>query len=281
MTNTETGNVRLPTADLPFTPDVRFMEAAIDMAFRCNDVEHPVGAVIVKDGEIVSKASNEAHRDPMYHAERLAIAGAQIALNSRRLHGCEMYTTLEPCTLLCAGPILVSRLAVVVYGAESVDAQSFAQRNAGKSWMTNEISFTEVAQRTPMADTRIVGGFLRDECIELFSRTPRSAETGRLHITSLKSVEAGVSRVCFTLDSKEYDMEAPFGSEALLAWFPGYIAKAPHCAACDRLIFPSQPVAQGHFKTEDSGFSHLDCCDTAAGYAGWFNDGGELVPAFS
>lgn len=264
----------------PFTPDARFMEAAIDMALRSNDAEHPVGAVIVKDGEIISKASNEAHRDPTYHAERLAIAGAQIALSSRRLEGCEMYSTLEPCTLLCAGPILVGRLAVVVYGAESGDAQAFAESNPDKSWMTNEISFEEFIQRTPKSTTRSIGGFLRDECIGLFSKTPRSAETDRLHIVSLTPVEAGVSRIRFTLDNKEYDMEAPFDSEGLLSWFPRYVAIAPHCATCDRLIFPGQPISQGHITTEDSGFSHLECCDTAAGYAGRFNNNGELIPAF-
>lgn len=74
-------------SEAPFVPEARFMEEAIGMALRCNGVEHPVGAVVVKDGEIVSRAGNESHRDPTYHAERLAIAGAQIALSSRRLEG--------------------------------------------------------------------------------------------------------------------------------------------------------------------------------------------------
>jgi|GEM_PF-2187857 len=274
-------------SDINFTPEARFMDAAIEMALACNGAEHPVGAVIVRNGEIISAASNEAHLDPTYHAERLAIAGAQIALNNRRLTGCEMYSTLEPCTLLCAGPILVGRLAVVVYGASAAQAQAFTQSHPDKKWMTNEISFEEFVGRTPDANTHIVGGFLEDECVELFSRTPRSAEAsltldGRaLHIISLVPIEPGLTRVQFTIGDREYDMQAPFDSEGLLSWFPDYIAKAPNCANCDRLIFPNQKVAQGHLSPEDSGFSHLTCCDTLAGYAGWFNNSGELVSAFS
>lgn len=198
-----------------------------------------------------------------------------------------MYSTLEPCTLLCAGPILVGRLAVVVYGAAAVDAQNFTAKHLDRRWMTNEISLSEFVRRTPGAKTQIVGGFLRDECLQLFGRTPLSAERAttsdgqKLHIISLLPVAPGLTHARFTIGSQTYDMEAPFDSEGLLSWFPDYVAKAPSCATCDRLIFPSQQVSQGHIIPQDSGFSHLECCDTAAGYAGWFNNNGDLVPAFS
>ena len=79
--------------------------------------EVPVGAVIVKDGEIIARAHNlkETLKDPTAHAEILAIREACNKLNNWRLHGCEMYVTLEPCPR-CAGAILQSRLSKIYIG---------------------------------------------------------------------------------------------------------------------------------------------------------------------
>lgn len=79
--------------------------------------EVPVGAVIVKDGEIIAKAHNlkETLNDPTAHAEILAIKEACKKLNNWRLSGCEMYVTLEPCPM-CAGAILQSRITKIHIG---------------------------------------------------------------------------------------------------------------------------------------------------------------------
>ncbi|MDM0877582.1 nucleoside deaminase [Clostridium perfringens] len=79
--------------------------------------EVPVGAVIVKDGEIIARAHNlkETLKDPTAHAEILAIREACNKLNNWRLNGCEMYVTLEPCPM-CAGAILQSRLSKIYIG---------------------------------------------------------------------------------------------------------------------------------------------------------------------
>lgn len=79
--------------------------------------EVPVGVVIVKNGEIIAKAHNlkESLNDPTAHAEILAIREACNKLNNWRLHGCEMYVTLEPCPM-CAGAILQSRLSKIYIG---------------------------------------------------------------------------------------------------------------------------------------------------------------------
>jgi hypothetical protein len=127
---------------------------------------------------------------------------------------------------------------------------------------------------------------LEDECAALFDKTPRSAEKsevsgGRsLHIINLEPVLPGVTRARFKIDGQDYDIEAPFDPEGLLPWLPDYVEKAPDCTVCNRLVFPGQKVSQGHSKPEDSGFSHVVCCDTLAGYAGCFDNNGELVPAF-
>ena len=78
----------------------------------------PIGAVIVRDGEAVAAAGNERElrRDPTAHAEILAIRAAAAALGGWRLPGTVLYVTLEPCAM-CAGAIVLARIAAVVYGA--------------------------------------------------------------------------------------------------------------------------------------------------------------------
>ncbi len=80
--------------------------------------EVPVGAVIVRDGEIIAAAGNRtrALHDPTAHAEVLAIRAACQAAGSERLVGHDLYVTLEPCAM-CAGAIAAARLARVYYGA--------------------------------------------------------------------------------------------------------------------------------------------------------------------
>ena len=80
--------------------------------------EVPVGAVVVRDGEVIGRGGNApiAGSDPTAHAEIEALRDAARALSNYRLVGCELFTTLEPCAM-CAGAILHSRIARVVYGA--------------------------------------------------------------------------------------------------------------------------------------------------------------------
>jgi len=80
--------------------------------------EVPVGAVVVKDGEIVGRGSNRpiGSRDPTAHAEIVALRDAAARLGNYRLTGCELYVTLEPCAM-CVGAMLHARLGRVVFGA--------------------------------------------------------------------------------------------------------------------------------------------------------------------
>ncbi len=79
--------------------------------------EVPVGAVVVKDGQLIARAHNQTRRlhDPTAHAEILAITQASNALKSQFLYGCHLYVTVEPC-IMCCGAILMSRLEGVVFG---------------------------------------------------------------------------------------------------------------------------------------------------------------------
>ncbi len=78
----------------------------------------PVGALVVKNGEVIGRGANRTVRDqdPTAHAEILAIREAAKALGSWRLDGCEMFVTLEPCAM-CAGAIVLARLDRVTFGA--------------------------------------------------------------------------------------------------------------------------------------------------------------------
>lgn len=96
----------------------KFMLEALKEARKAyNKLEVPVGAVIVKDGQIIARAHNlkESKKDTTKHAEILAIQKASKKLDSWRLLDCEMYVTLEPCTM-CAGAIIQARVGKLYIG---------------------------------------------------------------------------------------------------------------------------------------------------------------------
>ncbi len=93
-------------------------EALAEAKIAFSEGEVPVGAVIVKDGEIIARGHNkrEQKQNALSHAETEAINSACKKLGSWRLDGCELYVTLEPCPM-CTGAIINSRISTVVFGA--------------------------------------------------------------------------------------------------------------------------------------------------------------------
>ena len=99
--------------------DERFMRAALELALQAREIDEvPVGAVAVRDGEIIATAYNtrESSKCATHHAEILAIERACAALGGWRLPGVTLYVTMEPCAM-CAGAIVNARIPRVVYGA--------------------------------------------------------------------------------------------------------------------------------------------------------------------
>ena len=99
---------------------INFMDIAFKEALKAyKDGEVPIGAVIVRDGVIITRGHNKRETKQLAtaHAEIIAIEKACKKLSSWRLDGCEMYVTVEPC-LMCAGAALNARLNKVYYGAE-------------------------------------------------------------------------------------------------------------------------------------------------------------------
>jgi tRNA(adenine34) deaminase len=99
--------------------DEDFMRLALEAAARAQALgEVPVGAVVVKEGEVIATGFNQpiSRHDPTHHAEIAALRAASETLGNYRLPGCTLYVTLEPCAM-CAGAMMHARLARVVYGA--------------------------------------------------------------------------------------------------------------------------------------------------------------------
>jgi tRNA(adenine34) deaminase len=100
-------------------PDPRFMQLALEQAQQAWALgEVPVGAVVVRDGEVIAAGCNQpiGRHDPTAHAEIVALRAAAEKLGNYRLPGCELYVTLEPCAM-CSGAMMHARLARVVYAA--------------------------------------------------------------------------------------------------------------------------------------------------------------------
>lgn len=98
----------------------KYMMKALKEAEKAYNMgEVPVGAVIVKDGEVIAGGHNltETQKDPTCHAEMMAIRQAATLLGGWRLSGCDMYVTLEPCAM-CAGAIVWSRIDNLYIGAK-------------------------------------------------------------------------------------------------------------------------------------------------------------------
>ena len=136
----------------------KYMRAALNEAKKCEaEGEVPVGAVIVKDGEIIATGRNrrETGKNALYHAELEAIDKACKALGGWRLFGCDLYVTLEPCPM-CAGAIINSRIKTVYFGAYDNKAGSF-----GSVADFNRIPYNHKPE--------IIGGIMENECAEMLS----------------------------------------------------------------------------------------------------------------
>ena len=145
-----------PRADI----DEGFMRAALELAGRAAATgEVPVGAVVVRNGEIVGRGYNHpisAH-DPTAHAEVVALRDAAGRLGNYRLGGCELYVTLEPC-VMCAGAILHARIARVIYGA--------ADPKTGACGSVLNL----FAERRLNHHTAVSGGMLQDDAAALLQQ---------------------------------------------------------------------------------------------------------------
>ena len=100
----------------------RFMRRALELADEAERAEEtPVGAVVVREGEVIGEGYNRPLRtaDPTAHAEVVAMRAAAQTLGSPRLDGCDLYVTMEPCAM-CAGALVVARIRRLVFGTRDL-----------------------------------------------------------------------------------------------------------------------------------------------------------------
>ena len=145
-----------------------FMRRALELAEEAlRQGEVPVGAVVVKDGVVVSEAHNEKEKrqDATAHAEMLAIQRASQALGTWRLQDTTLYSTIEPCPM-CAGAIVQARIKKVVFGARDLKA------GAGGS-LINLLDFPGLNHRV-----EVIEGILEEECMQVMSEFFRKLRRG-------------------------------------------------------------------------------------------------------
>jgi tRNA(adenine34) deaminase len=139
------------------TLDRQFMQQALEQAgLAANAGEVPVGAVLVRDGQVIARAFNQpiAKHDPSAHAEMLALRQAASSEENYRLPGSTLYVTLEPCTM-CAGAMLHARIDRVVYGA--LDPKTGAAGSVLDVFSSKQINH----------QTTVEGGVMGEECGQL------------------------------------------------------------------------------------------------------------------
>jgi tRNA(adenine34) deaminase len=137
----------------------KFMQEALKEALKAAvKGEVPVGAVVVKDGKVVGRGHNltEAKQSALTHAEILALSKAAKKLKSWRLIGCDLYVTLEPCTM-CSGAIVLSRINRLFYGTD--DPKAGAVISTAKVMNNPKLNHR----------VRVTGGILKEECSSLLS----------------------------------------------------------------------------------------------------------------
>ena len=137
--------------------DQQYMRMAIEQAqLAAQSGEVPVGAVLVRDGQVISKAFNKpiANHDPSAHAEMLALREAALADENYRIPGSTLYVTLEPCAM-CSGAMLHARIDRVVYGAQ--DPKTGSAGSVLDIFSSKQINH----------QTSVEGGIMSEECGQL------------------------------------------------------------------------------------------------------------------
>src|SRR5689334_4183657 len=145
-----------------------WMERAVVEANAAQEAgEVPIGAVIVKGGQLIAAGQNRNLRDhdPSAHAEIVALRAAGAHFGNHRLEGCEMYVIIEPCAM-CAGAMVHARLKRLIYGASDPKAGAVG-------------SVMNIANHPQLNHhMEITGGVLREQCSQMLRDFFRTKRTG-------------------------------------------------------------------------------------------------------
>ena len=148
--------------------DAYFMREALRMAARALEAaEVPIGAVVVREGKIIARASNQVEllKDATAHAEMLALTQAEAAVGDWRLNDCDLYVTKEPCPM-CAGALVHVRMRRVIFGCADL-------RGGAAGSLLNLLQNPSLNHQCD-----IISGVLRDDCSNLLQSFFRAKRTG-------------------------------------------------------------------------------------------------------
>lgn len=210
--------------------DAGFMQEALAQARLAQDHgEVPVGAVVVRQGQVIGRGRNApigAH-DPSAHAEVMALRDAARHLGNYRLDGCDLYVTLEPCTM-CAGAMLHARLARVVYGAS--DPRTGAAGSV----------FDVFANRQLNHQTEVTGGVLAQPCGELLKDffKARRANSEPLREDALRTPESAFADLPGYPWAPHYLSDLP----SAVGWRIHYLDEGPADAPLTWLCLHGNPT---------------------------------------
>jgi tRNA(adenine34) deaminase len=140
------------------SPEYFMLEALKEARKAADKGEVPVGAVVVKDGRVVARGHNltEQRQSALAHAEMAALSKASRRLRSWRLNGCDLFATMEPCTM-CGGAVVLSRIRRLYYGAEDPKAGAVA-------------STARVLENAKLNHrVEVTGGILKEECSRILT----------------------------------------------------------------------------------------------------------------
>ncbi len=138
-------------------PDKRFMKEALKEAEKALELDEvPVGAVIVFKRQVIGRAHNQIKtlKDPTAHAEMIAITQAAAYLKNERLKGCDVYVTIEPCSM-CVGALVLARVRKIVYAAKD-------PKTGACGSVFNLASNSKLNHRI-----KVRSGVMKDECAAL------------------------------------------------------------------------------------------------------------------
>jgi tRNA(adenine34) deaminase len=185
------------------TEDIGFMQLALQQALAAADAgEVPVGAVVVRAGQVIASGHNAplASLDPTAHAEVNAIRAAAQALGNYRLDDCTLYVTLEPCAM-CSGAALHARFKRVVFGASE-------SKTGAAGSVLNVFAHPQINHQT-----HVTGGVLADDCALLLQRffeqrrelqqrgkVPLREDALRTPVDALNGLDLPLSLSYFTAD---------------------------------------------------------------------------------
>jgi tRNA(adenine34) deaminase len=142
---------------IDLSSDAYFMKEALRLAAKALQKEEvPIGAVVVREGKIIARASNQVEmlKDATAHAEMLAITQAEAAVGDWRLSDCDLYVTKEPCAM-CAGALVHVRMRRVIFGCADL-------RSGAAGGVLNLLQFPSLNHRC-----EITSGVLHEECASL------------------------------------------------------------------------------------------------------------------